>query len=131
MDNIENNSWLEYALNDFEAALILAKQHKPKVEIVCYHCQQSAEKMLKGFIATNNGKLIKTHDLVVLCEACINYEAEFDLLLETCSDLTIYASEIRYTNILEIDEFQMRKAINDANKIKDFVQNKIIKNSKL
>ncbi len=130
MGNNENNIWFEFALNDLEAATILSKHHNPKVEIVCYHCQQCAEKMLKGYIAENNGKLIKSHDLVVLCDACINYDPEFDLLLETCSDLTIYASEIRYPNTLEIDEYQMNKAINDANKIKDFVQKKILKNLK-
>ncbi|WP_200800676.1 HEPN domain-containing protein [Carboxydothermus pertinax] len=30
--------------------------------IICYHCQQSAEKYLKGFIALNGGQILKTHD---------------------------------------------------------------------
>jgi HEPN domain-containing protein len=83
--------WFEYADNDFEAVTILSGQLKPKYEIVCYHCQQCAEKMLKGFIAYNNGRLQKTHDLVVLCATSANYDAEFERILEICSDLTIYA----------------------------------------
>ncbi|HMB45731.1 MAG TPA: HEPN domain-containing protein [Candidatus Methanoperedens sp.] len=61
MDNKEGLKWFEYAENDFEAAKILSLQVKPKLEIVCYHCQQCAEKMLKGYIASKNGKLQKTH----------------------------------------------------------------------
>jgi HEPN domain-containing protein len=46
MDEInEAQRWIEYAQNDFEAATILSTQLKPKFEIVCYHCQQCAEKM--------------------------------------------------------------------------------------
>ncbi len=78
MDESEKNDWFLYATNDLEAALILSKQLKPKFEIVCFHCQQCADKLLKGFIALNKGKLIKTHDLVVLCEVCMSFEPEFD-----------------------------------------------------
>ena len=48
MDNKEGLKWFEYAENDFEAAKILSLQVKPKLEIVCYHCQLCAEKMMKG-----------------------------------------------------------------------------------
>jgi len=61
----EAKRWFEYAQNDFEAATILSDQLKPKFEIVCYHCQQCAEKMLKGYIAFKGGRLQKVHDLVV------------------------------------------------------------------
>lgn len=125
MDKSKDNlSWFEYAENDFEAASVLSAQIKPKYEIVCYHCQQCAEKMLKGFIASNNGRLLKTHDLVVLCEACANYNPEFEKLIELCSDLTIYASEVRYPNFMEIENYHMRKAIEDAVSIREFVLSK-------
>ena len=126
MDN--NKDWLlwfEYAENDFEAAKILSLLAKPKYEIICYHCQQCAEKMLKGYIASNNGRLQKTHDLVVLCETCANYDSDFEKIIGHCSDLTIYASEVRYPNILEIENYHMQNAIKDALKIKDFVLSKL------
>jgi HEPN domain-containing protein len=125
MGTEESFSWFEYAFHDLDAAVILSQQLKPKFEIVCYHCQQCAEKMLKGFIASHNGKLLKTHDLVVLCEECKSYEPEFDTILEICSDLTIYASEIRYPNTLAIDKFHMLKALDNAKLIMSFVQNKL------
>jgi len=111
----------EYAKNDLDAAIILSEQQKPKVEIICYHCQQCAEKMLKGYIALRNGRLLKTHDLVVLCETCSEYDISFQNILETCSNLTIFSSEVRYPNTLEIELHHAKNAINDAVLIKDFV----------
>jgi HEPN domain-containing protein len=117
--------WFEYAENDLEAAKILSRQSKPKYEIICYHCQQCAEKFLKGFIASKNGKLQKTHDLVVLCETCASWDPEFEKIIINCSDLTIYASEVRYPNVLEIEDYHMKSAIKDAVRIKEFVLTKV------
>ena len=125
MDNNEGLKWFEYAENDFEAAMILSVQLKPKLEIVCYHCQQCAEKMLKGYIASRNGKLQKTHDLVILCDTCTNYDPIFEKIILHCSDLTIYSSEVRYPNILEIELYHMKNALNDAFKIKEFVYSRL------
>jgi HEPN domain-containing protein len=125
MDNKEGLKWFEYAANDFEAAKILSLQVQPKREIVCYHCQQCAEKMLKGYIASKNGKLQKTHDLVILCEACKDYDFDFEKIILHCSDLTIYSSEVRYPNILEIEQYHMQNAIRDANKIMEFIFSKL------
>lgn len=125
MDKNDWLKWVEYAENDFEAAKILSLQLKPKHEIVCYHCQQCAEKMLKGYIASNNGRLQKTHDLVVLCEVCATYDADFEKIIVNCSDLTIYSSEVRYPNILDIEYYNMQNAIKDAIQIKEFVLRKL------
>jgi Uncharacterized conserved protein related to C-terminal domain of eukaryotic chaperone, SACSIN len=126
MDKLsEPYRWFEYAQNDFDTATILADQLKPKFEIVCYHCQQCAEKMLKGYIAFKGGKLQKIHDLVVLCENCSSYDSDFEKILEHCSDLTIYASEVRYPNLLDIENYNMRNAMNDAAIIREFVFSKL------
>jgi hypothetical protein len=80
--------------------------------------------MLKGYIASNNGRLQKTHDLVVLCETCSTYDSDFEKIIEQCSDLTIYASEVRYPNLLEIESYHMKKAIEQATFIREFVLSK-------
>jgi len=126
MDNHKDRLlWFEYAENDLEAAKILSLQVKPKYEIICYHCQQSAEKALKGFIASKNGKLQKTHDLVVLCETCASWDPDFEKIIINCSDLTVYSSEVRYPNVLEIDDYHMKSALKDADLIKEFVLTKL------
>lgn len=110
--------WYEYAENDFEVAQILSKQVKPKIEIICYHCQQCVEKYLKGFIASNGEKLQKTHSLVALCNTCVSFDKRFNEILEICANLTVYGSELRYPNKLEIDKNNMKKALDDANKVR-------------
>jgi hypothetical protein len=39
--------------------------------------------------------------------------------------IIVYASEVRYPNILEIEDYHMHSAIKDANIIKDFIQGKL------
>lgn len=60
------------------------------------------------------------------CEACKNYDPDFEKIILHCSDLTIYSSEVRYPNILEIEYYHMQNAISDANQIKEFVFSKLI-----
>ncbi|MDD2401361.1 MAG: HEPN domain-containing protein [Clostridia bacterium] len=54
------------------------------LEIICYHCQQSAEKYLKGYIALNEGSIVKTYDLTMLNKICIQYDCEFRKIEEDC-----------------------------------------------
>jgi len=64
--------WYRFAMMDFSAATHLNNTMCPKpLEIICYHCQQSAEKFLKGFLISNSIEPPKTHDLQELCEMCL------------------------------------------------------------
>jgi HEPN domain-containing protein len=40
--------WLTYAETDLNSAEFLLNLKPLPVEVICYHCQQSAEKCLKG-----------------------------------------------------------------------------------
>ena len=45
--------WLDYAAQDLGVARHLFENYHPKpLEIVCYHCQQSAEKAIKAVIVS-------------------------------------------------------------------------------
>lgn len=52
-------------------------------------------------------------------------ENDFEKIIVHCSDLTIYSSEVRYPNILDIEYYHMQNAIKDAVRIKDFVLKKL------
>ncbi len=112
--------WFQYAENDYEVAILLSQQVKPKLEIACYHCGQCVEKYLKGYIASKGGILQKTHSLVALCNTCITYDEKFNNILEMCANLTVYGSEVRYPNKSEISELHMKKAISETMKIREF-----------
>ena len=50
MDKIIVEEWLRFANNDLEAVRILSSHHPMQLEIICYHCQQAAEKALKAYL---------------------------------------------------------------------------------
>ena len=49
----ETKSWLDFAQEDFVVAKHLYDALYPKpLEIICYHCQQAAEKAIKAVIVS-------------------------------------------------------------------------------
>ena len=60
--------WLEYAEMDLSSAEFLLAMHPLPLAIICYHCQQSAEKCLKVLLALKNQVPSKTHDLPLLID---------------------------------------------------------------
>lgn len=83
------------------------------------------EKYLKGYIALKGGKLIKTHDLTLLNRMCIEYDNEFQDIEDDAIELVDYGVQVRYPFHLEIEEYDMKKAIESAEKIKEIVLNKV------
>ena len=45
-----SSEWLEFAKMDLGAAEYLLTMHPLPVEIICYHCEQAAEKFLKAVL---------------------------------------------------------------------------------
>lgn len=73
MDNNDlTREWFELAELDLGTAIFLLQMKPKPLEIICYHCQQCAEKFLKGFIANNGGLIAKSHDLLFLIKNAVN-----------------------------------------------------------
>lgn len=54
------DEWLYYAKSDFDTAQFLNENMYPKpLGIICYHCQQAAEKFLKMLFIINNIEIKK------------------------------------------------------------------------
>ena len=117
--------WFAFAENDLNSAKFLLQMLPTPYEIICYHCQQSAEKYLKGYIALNGGKLIKTHDLVLLNKICSQYAVDFKEVEDDCIELVDYGVQVRYPANTELTENDMAKAIESAETIRRFVLDKI------
>lgn len=43
-----HKEWLEFAAMDLDSAQFLLGMRPVPVEIICYHCEQAAEKLLKA-----------------------------------------------------------------------------------
>ena len=58
--------WKEKALSDWTAVEILSRDKNCPPEVVCFHCQQFVEKLLKALLTRYNIEAPKTHDLLFL-----------------------------------------------------------------
>lgn len=85
----EHMEWLKYAENDILTAKTMKNIDNPPMEIVCYHCQQSAEKLLKAFLVLKEEPFFKTHDLAYLNSKCIMLDENFKNISKECFRLQI------------------------------------------
>lgn len=115
------NEWFQYADTDLEAAKFLKTMRPTPLGIICYHCQQSAEKYLKGFVAFNGGEIQRTHDLVSLNKMCASFYSDFNDILNDCINLTDYGVQTRYPFELDISVEDVELAIQSADNIKRFI----------
>jgi len=125
-DPVLVKEWLLYAKRDYDSALFLFENMHPKpIEIVCYLCQQSAEKSIKAFLVAKGIEPPKTHDIGKLCELCAKYDKSFLEHYGICEKLTYYASNTRYPNKIELLEYHSKSALSWANTLYDFTNKQI------
>ena len=55
--------WLTKASHDLQTARIVANATDGPLDTAIYHCQQAAEKSVKGWLTANNVTFEKTHDI--------------------------------------------------------------------
>ena len=115
------SEWIDYAQRDLESAKYLLSMRPIPLEIVCYHCQQAAEKFLKSFLISNIEQIKRIHDLQYLCKLCIQFDSSFSTLEDACIDLTEYCIQARYPFHIDIEESDMRLAIKNAELIRDSI----------
>lgn len=120
MDKKDILLWFEFADSDLEAAEHLLTLHRLCVEIICYHCQQSAEKYLKAYWIYKGVFPPKIHELDTLCKKCFEFDPAFQEILQACLVLSPYGVQPRYPNEMHIEERHMKKALEYAKQIKDF-----------
>ena len=117
--------WQRYAAQDLSSADFLLSMKPQPLEIICYHCQQCAEKTLKSFLAYQGASITKTHDLVSLNKTCQEYGPSFALIENDCLELTDYGVQVRYPFQLELTEADVALAIQSARRIASFVSEKV------
>ena len=88
--------WIEKARNDLlNADNNLAARNVP-YDTVCFHCQQAAEKILKGFLVARGCEYPITHNLFVILEKVLECDPTADFLREILAILNPYSVEVRY-----------------------------------
>jgi len=114
--------WIDKGNDDFRSAEYLSTMHHPiPIEIICFHCQQSSEKYLKGFLFFHDMEPPKTHNLIELMEMCEKINSGFSRLLPQLNVLTDYSVIPRYPNQIEITINDMKIAIGYAKIVQEFI----------
>jgi len=114
--------WLTKAQQDLAVARKLSSGPDPYLGAAIFHCQQAAEKAVKGFLVFHEREFEKTHNIRLLIELAMPFEASFSTWLEAGEYLTPFAAKFRYpgeTMQPEPEEFQ--QALADAEGLYTFV----------
>lgn len=121
------NDWLRKASADLKLATKSVGDDET-LDPAVYLAHQCSEKSLKTFFIFIGKKTIKTHDLVSLLNGCIEVDSEFILIEKECKDLDPYGFDSRYPNDgFRIDQKGLIEALDMANKVFNFVKNKVTK----
>jgi HEPN domain-containing protein len=91
--------WVVKAEDDYLAASQLANHKPPVHDVVCFHCQQCAEKYLKALLEESTVPIPKTHDLVRLFHLLPPPYALRRSFLRGLDFLTGFAVGIRYPSM--------------------------------
>jgi HEPN domain-containing protein len=111
-------SWLGKASRDLAAARQLGAGEPALPDVAVYHCQQAAEKALKGYLIAHEIRPEKTHDVGKLIRKVSLIEANFAAFEDAGERLTPFATDFRYPGIEiqpSVEVFEM--AVQDAEQI--------------
>jgi HEPN domain-containing protein len=115
--------WVIYGENDFKAAKENFKLGN--FPLVCYLCQQTAEKFLKAFLISKGVKPPRTHLLQELADRCQKVNPNFKRIKNYAKKLEEYYIPTRYpvgVNLSDYTKAEAQSALNLAKIIIDFIK---------
>ncbi len=92
----ETAKWVRKAETDWEVAHKLADETSPPRDVVCFHCQQAAEKYLKALLQESGLVVPRTHELADIVDLLLPGDATLARLRRKADSLTQYAVDYRY-----------------------------------
>ncbi|MDQ3812463.1 MAG: HEPN domain-containing protein [Armatimonadota bacterium] len=94
------DEWVEKAEADYKGAVALNRRRKePLSDLVCFHCQQCAEKYLKAYLVAQSSNPPRIHDLEDLLTLCSVHDAALIKHLPLVEALDPYGVQYRYPAI--------------------------------
>ena len=128
MDKQSNTvkDWRILAERDMAVADHLAANMRPvPSEAIAFHCQQAAEKYLKGALVFLHEEPPYTHDLDELCALAEKRRSSFVSISSFCTIITQFSVQPRYDLGLSLSEADMRLVLQHTKTIRDFLQKEI------
>lgn len=130
MEPLERAGLLLAKARDDETVLEeIISNEKIRDEIIGFHAQQAAEKLLKALLMAKNIPYRRTHDLRELIDLIRDNGIEFLESLMEIRILSPFAVEFRYDYIPleEEEEFNRQKALEMVQQLRKWVENKLLK----
>ena len=97
----EARGWIVRAARDLRAAEHEFQAIPPLLDDIVFHCQQAAEKALKGFLTWHDLPFRKTHSLEELGEQCLAVDPALRANIDRAVPLTEYAWKFRCPGEME------------------------------
>ena len=92
----KTREWVRKAESDLTGASQLAGTKPRQNDLICFHCQQAAEKYLKAVLQELGLKIPHTHDLDDLLDLLLPHHATLRPLRRGLRFLTQFAVDYRY-----------------------------------
>jgi HEPN domain-containing protein len=117
--------WVDKAEEDFDASdTLLYGRDEPIAAIVCFHCQQCAEKYLKAYLQEHSVEFERNHELMPLMNLCVDLDSEFKVLKRDLESVKRYAVAVRYPGI-HVTKKSAEGAFRSAKRVRNFVRSKL------
>lgn len=124
MSDPESNyaAWLEKAEHDLlDIENNLAAERAPW-DMVCFHAQQAAEKLLKAFLVHRGHMPTKTHDLLALLRMCLRIDSTLESVKEDCRKLNAVNATARYpAELYDPEEEDARELVEAARRVRSAI----------
>lgn len=120
--------WFQKAENDLLNVRNNLQAEQYASDTVCFHCQQAAEKYLKGFLAWRRMPFAKTHDLLELLKWVRQVAGvDVEMLSTYLLFLDPYSVSVRYPQEYEEepDETEVQEAVEAAYAVRAWVRSRL------
>jgi len=118
--------WRLLAERDMAVADHLAANMRPvPTEAIAFHCQQAAEKYLKGALVILGEEPPYIHDLDKLRSTAEKHRPSFVSISSLCTIINYFSVQPRYDMGLSLSEEDMRLVLAHTKTIRDFLQKEI------
>lgn len=128
MRSAESNwpAWVEKADHDLLCIHNNLASARVPWDVVCYHAQQAAEKMLKAFLVSHGQQPRRTHDLVALLQECASLDSGFLQLADDCEALNAFSIDARYPDdLFKAGGTEGRAAVAAAERVVDVLRRRL------
>ena len=110
--------WIELADQDEASARYLAGMRPMPLEVICFHCQQAAEKTLKAVLAKHGQEIPRTHDLLELLDLIVAGQPSIDSLESSLLSLNDFAVVVRYPSHVHLEEQDAIQALEAVKEVR-------------